>query len=189
MDSGISNFFRIMQTVFSTLCKCAFISALSLLAVNCGANFAQNGGNPRDVMGIYVGMERDAATRRLAEIAKLKETDRKQGQLWTIRINDPRLSDIGIGYDRENKVKFVTAFVDKDTARERIRYSDLGDLSAAKTETVGNNKRYIWEVAARDGRPAYFVDAHGDEPDFVSFYVLAKKAASGETQEDEEEDN
>lgn len=141
---------------------------------------------PRDVMGIYVGMEKDAATRRLAEIAKLKETNRKQGQLWTIRVEDTRLSDIGVAYDKENRVRFVTAFIDKQKARERIRYSDLGDLTAAKTEIVGNNKRYLWEVPARDGRPGYFVDAHGDEPDFVSFYVLAKKTAAGEKPEEDE---
>ena len=178
-----------MCASFLSLCKCVFIFALLLGTPNCGVNQAKNASYPRDVMGIYVGMEKDAAKRRLAEIAKLKETGRKQGELWTIRINDPRLSDIGVGYDKENRVRFVTAFVDKEKARERIRYSDLGDWSAAKTETVGNNKRYIWDVPAENDRPAYIVDAHGDEPDFVNFYVLAKKASPGEGHEEDEEDD
>ena len=137
---------------------------------------------PQDILGISVGMNKEDAQKRLEEIAEFESEGRKTGQLWRMK-NDPHFKHIAVGYDADNRVRFVTAFVDKATAKERIRFTDVGDLKQAKQEIVAQHRRYIWEVPSIDGKPAYFVNIYGDEPEFVSHYSLSKVIAPKEKQE------
>ena len=107
-------------------------------------------------------MSKADAQQRLEEIATFESEGRKVGQLWRLK-NDPHFSSVAVDYDKENRVRFVTAFVEKTTAKEKIKFTEVGDLTKAGAEIVEPHYRYIWEVPAE-----------GDNPEFVETYSLAK---------------
>ncbi|MGI8788879.1 MAG: hypothetical protein ACR2HG_14145 [Pyrinomonadaceae bacterium] len=129
---------------------------------------------PKDILGLSVGMSKADADRRLREIADFERDEEKNQQLWRLK-NDAHFSEMAVGYDKENRVRYITMFVDAATAKERIRFSDVGDTSRAKQEIMPPHYRYIWEVPASDGNPAYFVNIYGDNPDSVTIYTLNRK--------------
>jgi hypothetical protein len=132
---------------------------------------------PKDLLGIYIGMNQEDAQKRLEEIAVFESKARKAGHLWKLK-NDPRFSHLAIDYNKENKIRFVAAFVEPETAKERIRYTEVGDLTTAKTEISEPHYRYIWEVPAEGDKPACVVNIYGDNPEFVTMYSLADKIQS-----------
>lgn len=141
---------------------------------------------PADILGIYVGMKKEDANKRLGEIATFERNERKQQQMWRLN-NDTRFSHLAVGYDKEDKVRYVTAFVDATTAKERIRFSDVGDLSKAKNEILEPHYRYIWDVPPVNGRPAFSVNIYGDNPQSLSFYSLSKKFEPAKPKAEENE--
>ncbi len=129
---------------------------------------------PKDILGISIGMSKEDAQRRLEEIAVFESETRKVGQLWKLK-NDPHFSSLAVDYDKENRIRFVSAFVEKATAKEKIKFADVGDLTKAKAEIVEPHYRYIWEASSEGDRAAYIVNIYGDNPEFVTTYSLAKK--------------
>lgn len=136
---------------------------------------------PKDILGIGIGMKRADAQKRLEEIGVFEREERKQQQVWRLK-NDLHYSNIIIAYDKSNEVSYLTAFADK--SKERIRFTDIGDLSKAKKEVTEPHYKYTWEVAESEAKPAYMVVAYGTEPDFLSSCSLSKKFAL-EEEEDE----
>lgn len=139
---------------------------------------------PNDILGISVGMSKGEAEKHLNEIAKFERDERKRQQIWRLK-NDPHFSKLGIGYDEEYRVRYITLFVDAAIATERIRFTDVGDLSKAKAEIVAPHYRYIWEVPSIDGKPAYTLNIYGDNPEFVTIYSLSGKATVSQKEEEE----
>lgn len=137
---------------------------------------------PNDILGISVGMNKEEAEKHLKGIAEFERDERKRQQVWRLK-NDPRFNKLAVGYDEKNLVRYVTAFVDIASAKERIRFSDVGDISKAKAEIVAPHYRYIWDVPSIDGKPSYFVNIYGDNPDLVTMYSLSGKATATEKQE------
>jgi len=139
---------------------------------------------PKDILGISVGMSKADAQRRLEEIATFESEGRKVGQLWRLK-DDPRFSNIAVAYDANNQIRFVTALVEKTTAKQRIKFTEVGDLTKAKAEIVEPHYRYIWEVPAEGGEVAYIVNVYGANPEFVDIYALsaAKKNQSDKVEE------
>lgn len=138
---------------------------------------------PDNVLGIRVGMGKAEAQKHLEEIAVFERDERKRQQIWKVK-DSPRFNYVAVGYDENDKIRYVTAFVDKETAKERIRFSDVGDLEKAKKEIVEPHYRYIWEVPASDDKPAYIVMIYGDNPEFVLHYSLSKAGAATEKEEE-----
>jgi hypothetical protein len=132
---------------------------------------------PKDLLGIYIGMNREDAQKRLEEIAVFESKTRKTGHLWKLK-NDSHFSHLAIDYNKENKIRFVTAFVDAATAKERIRFAEVGDLTTAKAEISEPHYRYIWEIPAEGDKPDCVVNIYGDNPEFVTMYTLADKIQS-----------
>ena len=128
---------------------------------------------PSDILGISIGMNKADAQKRLEEIATFESEGRKVGQLWKLK-NDPHFSSIAVAYDKENRIRFVTAFVEKTTVKEKIKFTDVGDLTKARTEIVEPHYRYIWEIPAKGDKPAYNVNIYGDNPEFVTTYSISK---------------
>ena len=158
----------------SILCKViglVFALVILLTITQCSAKIAPN--LPKDILGISVGMNKPDAQRRLEEIATFESEGRKVGQLWRLK-NDPHFSSVAVDYDKENRVRFVTAFVEKTTAKEKIKFTEVGDLTKARAEIVEPHYRYIWEVPAEGDKAAYVVNVYGDNPEFVETYSLAK---------------
>jgi hypothetical protein len=158
----------------SILCKViglVFALVILLTITQCSAKIAPN--LPKDILGISVGMNKADAQRRLEEIATFESEGRKVGQLWRLK-NDPHFSSVAVDYDKENRVRFVTAFVEKTTTKEKIKFTEVGDLTKARAEIVEPHYRYIWEVPAEGDKAAYVVNVYGDNPEFVETYSLAK---------------
>lgn len=132
---------------------------------------------PDDVLGIKLGMNRDDAENRLREIGDFKEDARKRQQVWLVR-NVSHFDSLAIGYNQDNKVRYITAFADKDIVKEPLRFSEVGDLSKAKQEITAPHHRYTWTVEAADGKPAHIVSIYGTDPEFVSMYSLAEAGNS-----------
>lgn len=169
----------------SFICRFALILCVCITVVvssQCAWQNRSPANLPDDIMGVSIGMNKDDAKRRLEEIAVFERDERKRQQVWRMK-DEARFSHVAVGYDQEERIRYVTAFVDKSKAKERIRFADVGDLSTAKKEIVEPHQRYIWDVPARDGKPAYTVIINGDEPEFVSIYSLTKAAAPKEKEE------
>ncbi len=139
---------------------------------------------PKDILGISVGMDKDAAQKRLSEIGELQSEDRETGNLWRLK-DDARFKHLVVAYDAENRIKFVTALVDEKTAKERVRFSEIGDLETAKKEEFAPNYRYTWEVLTADGKPAYSVSIYGTNPEHLTIFSLTKPLEAEEEEERE----
>ena len=166
-----------MKTVNSSVKNFIFVlcfAAAILTMTQCATKTAPAIELPKDLMGISIGMSKDAAQKRLQEIAQLESEGRKVGQLWQLKDNS-RFQHLAVGYSKENQVRFVTGLVDKEKVRERIRFADVGDLSQAKPDINEPHYRYTWKVSGTDGRPSYFVTIYGDNKDFLTIYSLATK--------------
>jgi len=157
---------------------------LMLAGIQCTTTKSASG-LPKDILGIGVGMNRAEAGKRLAEIAEFERDERKRQQVWRLK-DDPHFKYIAVGYDENEKIRYVAAFADA-TAKERIRFSDVGDLSTAKKEVVEPHYRYIWEVPSSDGKPAYIANIYGDNPDFLLHYSLSGITTVSEKEEEEDE--
>lgn len=127
-------------------------------------------------------MDKADAQRHLKEIGKLIREDEKRQEVWVLKEN-PTFGHLGIGYDRENRVQFVTAFA-KPKDGQPMKYEEVGDLTAAKKETVGAYNRYIWDVSTGKDE-GYSVTAEGGEADHLSMLTISKPN-NGEDEEEEE---
>lgn len=161
------------KTVVNSFVSSFFIAAL-LLVTQCAVKNNTVSPLPKDILGISIGMSKPDTQRRLEEIAVFETEGRKVGQLWKLK-SDPHFSSIAVAYDKEDRVRFVTAFVEKKTAKEKIKFSDVGDLTTSRAEIVEPHYRYIWEIPAQGDESAYVVNIYGDNPEFVDTYSLAKK--------------
>ncbi len=129
---------------------------------------------PKDIFGISVGMEKEDAENKLKETAKLIRVDEKNQEVWVLR-EDPRFSHVAVGYTGEGEVRYVTAYT-KPTGGTPIKADEIGDLSKAKSEIVGPNYAYFWQVpdAPVEGdKNAYKVTIRGVQPETFSFYTLS----------------
>jgi hypothetical protein len=123
-----------------------------------------------EIMGVALGMNRDAAHARLKSIGNLEKEERKQQEVWVLR--DPRISHLLVGYDDEARVRYVTAIARQ--GGPRIRYQEVADLkSAQRVENQGAHK-FTWEVAEHRGQFAYVLIARGRDPQYLDSYSVKK---------------
>lgn len=142
-----------------------------------------------EVMGLHIGMDKADAKARLNEISEFIRNEGRNQEIWNLK--DPsRFTAVAVGY-REDKIRYVTAFVDKNQATEHIAFSSVGDLQKAKAEIMEPHYRYIWDFAPSGDEQACSVIAYGDNPDFLTMYTLVEKAGSSESSKTgtEEEDD
>lgn len=161
-----------------------FSIILTLVAAACSAKHTV--GVPADVLGLTIGMDKSDSTTHLQEIAEFERDERQNQQVWKLK-DASRFSAVAIGYNRENKVRYVTAFVDKEQAKEHIKFSDVGDLSKAKAEIVRPHYRYIWEVPSAAGTEPYTMNVYGDNAEFVTIYTIVERSKPGEADETKED--
>jgi len=123
-----------------------------------------------EIMGISLDMSRDDARTRLKSIGSLEREDRKRQEVWAIK--DPRISPLIVGYDADNRVRYVTAIA--RTEGPRIRYQEVADLRSAERVVNQGNHKFTWEVEARRGRAAFVMIARGHDPQFLDSYSVKK---------------
>src|SRR5205085_6920420 len=120
----------------------------------------------------------------LNEISDLKRTERARQKVWKLRSN-PQFNYIGVGYDSDEKVRYITAVADPGAAK-RMAFTEVGDISDATKEIVEPHHRYIWTVKAEGETPAFFVKVYGDNPQFVTIFTLSKVNGPGTADEDDD---
>ncbi|HWT02225.1 MAG TPA: hypothetical protein VN256_18385 [Pyrinomonadaceae bacterium] len=153
--------------------KLALLCLLTLLLTASVSAAARSEIKPRrDIVGLRLDMTKEDAHSRLQKIGTLQREERKRQEVWEVR--DPYFSHVIVGFDRQSRVRFVTA-----VAREggqRMRYSDVANLKKARQEGDAsiNNYNYVWELAARGRQPKALVVARGRDPQFLSTYSIKK---------------
>jgi predicted site-specific integrase-resolvase len=121
-------------------------------------------------MGISLDMKRDTALARLKSIGSLEKDAGKRQEVWAVK--DARISHLLIGYDMDNRVRYVTAIA--RTNGPRIRYHEIADVkSAQRSETPGNHK-FTWEIEERRGE-SFILIARGRDSQFLDSYSVKKK--------------
>jgi hypothetical protein len=121
-----------------------------------------------EIMGISLGMSRADARARLQSMGTLEREARKRQEVWAIK--DERISHVLVGYDKEMRVRYVTALA--RSGGPRIRYDEVADLKTAERAQNQGNYKLTWQVAARSG--AYLLIAHGHDPQFLDSYSIKK---------------
>ena len=128
-----------------------------------------------DIMGISLEMSHDDARARLQSIGSLEKEDRKRQEVWAVK--DPRISHLLVGYDAENRVRYVTAIARTDGPK--IPYQEIADLKSAKSSHTPGNHKFTWEIEEHRGQFAYVLIARGHDPKYLDSYSV-KKADGGE---------
>jgi hypothetical protein len=123
-----------------------------------------------EIMGISLDMKRDEALVRLKSIGSLKREARKQQEVWAIK--DPRISHLLVGYDAENRVRYVTAIARTDGPR--IRYHEVADLKSAQRNDTPGNHKFTWEIERRRGE-SFILIARGRDAQYLDSYSVKKK--------------
>lgn len=134
-----------------------------LIAVNINAQ------TKHDVLGLKIGMNKEDAVKRLQKIGSKERDERKQQEIWNLT-DDSSYSHIIIAFNKENKVRFITA-----KAREsgkRVRYSDVIDVKKARQMGAVNNYKYVLEMPARGKKPGYKVIARGQDQDYLTYFSI-----------------
>jgi hypothetical protein len=131
------------------------------------------------VLGINLGMKEDAVRKLLQKIGKQQKEEKKEEEdegggeeeIWTLTKN-PNYESLIVGFDKKHQVRYVSVFAGKNSGG--VRYSDIGDLKAARLESNPSNYRYTWDVAAKGRTPRYLVIARGTDSQFLSSYSIKK---------------
>ena len=155
------------------------LTTLSLLLV-IGVLVSAAPARPRpEIMGISLDMKRDDVVARLKSIGNLEKEQRKRQEVWAVK--DARISHLLIGYDADNRVRYVTAIARTDGPR--IRYQEVADLKSAQRSIAPGNHKFTWEIEERHGRSAFILIARGHDAQYLDSYSVKKK-----DQEEEEID-
>ena len=111
------------------------LTSISLLLV-IGILVSAAPARPRpEILGISLDMKRDVALVRLKAIGSLEREARKKQEVWAVK--DARISHLLVGYDMDDRVRYVTAIARTDGPR--IGYHEIANMkSAQRNDTPGN---------------------------------------------------
>lgn len=123
-----------------------------------------------EIMGIALDMSRDDARARLQAMGNLEREERKRQEVWMVR--DQRFSHLLVGYDKDNRVRYVTAIARTDGPR--MRYAEVADIKSAKQIHSQGNHKFTWNV--RHGQVTYVLTARGHDPQYLDSYSVKKQA-------------
>src|SRR5215217_3945365 len=120
-----------------------------------------------EIMGISLDMKRDAAVARLKSIGSLERETRKRQEVWAVK--DARISHLLVGYDADNRVRYVTAIARPDGPR--IRYQEVADMKSAQRSVTPGNHKFTWEI---EGRRGFILIARGHDAQYLDTYSIKK---------------
>ena len=133
---------------------------------------------PDEILGIKLGMSRQAVRTTLASVATFQREESKRHEIWSAA--GPRYRSLIIGYDPAWKVRFVTAIANLES-EPPLRYADVLDVATATRQQAGEHVTYTWTSPAS----SYQIIAIGNL-ERVEYYSLKK---TGESEEEEEDDD
>lgn len=135
------------------------------------------------VLGLKIGMSKEDADKRLRESGEFKEAMEKRQEVWFVK-NDKHFNGVAVGYDRENRVRYVTAYSEPGKVSERLRFTAVGDLTKAAQEITDPHHRYTWKVPAANGKPEYVITIYGADKEFLSMYTMGEIPNSGKSEDE-----
>ncbi|MDQ3282530.1 MAG: hypothetical protein M3Q69_14105 [Acidobacteriota bacterium] len=144
-----------------------------LLTIACASLIPANA--LRELFGVRIGMSKAATHEKLSANGTMVREERKRQEAWQLR--DERYEGAIVGYDREWRVRFITAVVRNDA---HVRYADVLDVAAAKHQSTGTSHTYTW----RPPHARYSIIAIGTDADTVKYVTLTR----GADEEEEEEE-
>ena len=126
----------------------------------------------RQILGIQLGMTEEKVHERLKELGTLVRKEEKRQEAWQIR--DPSFSHLIVGFNKDAKLRYVTAVAREDKDAKRIPYDRIGDLKKARQagDPKVNNFNYQWELPANKVNPHMLVIAIGRDPKLLATYTL-----------------
>ncbi len=146
----------------------ASIAFMAMLLVSCVTSAPVSERAPMsDILGVRLGMSRDAVRSSLAATATLEREERRRHEVWTLTA-DPRFASLIIGYTPEWNVRFVTAVAKPGGVA--VRYDEVLDTAAADHRAAGNTHTWTWST----GTPRYYVIAIGP-PDRLEYLSIKEQ--------------
>lgn len=125
---------------------------------------------PRDVFGLRIGMDEEAAHKRLRKIATQERAKRKKDgeqELWILK-SDSRFDYVITRFNREHQLTSITVVA----LPNRVRYADVASSSNASIATDGRNFSYKWKVAGEGQRKGVLLIARGSSEEYLTSYSL-----------------
>lgn len=147
------------MTRLITLCMLLLVGAFAVEAK----------GRP-EILGVSLGISREAAQAKLKTFGRLEKQERKRQEVWAV--DDPRVSHILIGYDPEFRVRYITAIA--RASGPRIRYDEVVDVKHAQQVNYQGNYKFTVETGARRGHFAYVTIVHGRDPQYLESYSVKR---------------
>ncbi len=162
------------------LLKLIFGAALLVTAVS-----ASGKSLPSDVLGLRLQMSQKIVHERLGKLGRLEREERGRQEVWTL-LNEPHFASLIVGYDRDYKVRYVTAIARKGGSP--MRYSDVAPLKDAYAENTVATYRYTWEVKPSRKNPGHFLILTGRDPQYLTSLSIKERKLrkSGSKEEDDQ---
>lgn len=128
----------------------------------------------RQVLGIHFKLAKEDVHKRLKEIGSFVRAERKRQEIWQVR--DASFSHLIVAFDKNAKLRFVTAVSREDADAKRVPYTQIGNVEKARQagDPSINNFNYEWDLPSLDGHPHLLVIARGRDPTFLTTYSLKK---------------
>ena len=123
------------------------------------------------IAGLRPGMRAASARDHLKTIGSFVRADRKRQEVCNLT-DDPSYASLIVGFDAENRVRFVTAVA--RPGGSPVRYADVIDLAKASHRVSGSNHRYTLE------RHGLRIMAIGTDPEHLTYYSLEEDVAEDE---------
>jgi hypothetical protein len=139
----------------------------------------------RQILGIQLGMTEEKVHVRLKELGTLVRKEEKRQEAWQIR--DPSFSHLIVGFNKDAKLRYVTAVAREDKDAKRIPYDRIGDLKKARQagDPKVKNFNYQWDLPAASDNPHMLVIAIGRDPKWLATYTLKSLEGKFPAEEDD----
>lgn len=175
-----------MERLFVKLLALSISTFVFLTLTQCASKATPSVALPKDILGISIGMSKTETEQHLREVGQLERIEVKHQEVWVLP-KDTRYSRVALGYDADDKIRYVTAFARHQENVTQIRYEDFGDLKTARQNVFLAGKEYVWEVPAQNENPGFFIIIRGNDPIYALTASLMKSGvAAKESEEDED---
>ena len=126
----------------------------------------------RHILGIHLNLGKDEVHKRLGEIGSFSRAERKSQEIWQVR--DQSFSHLIVAFNKNGKLRFVTAVAREDTEAKRVPYKEIGNLEKARQagDPGINNFNYEWDLPSHSDGPRTLVSARGRDPTFLTTLTL-----------------
>ncbi|HEU4594772.1 MAG TPA: hypothetical protein VFS10_06355 [Pyrinomonadaceae bacterium] len=126
-----------------------------------------------EILGVRLGMSREAAHARLRDIGQLEKEERRQQEVWRLT-GDPVYSHLMVAYNKEyTSVRYVTAVAHEQEGR-RVRYAEVVNVGSAREESTPASRSYTQEIPARADQPGFVAKAIGTDPTYLKYYSVER---------------